>query len=306
MGQEGFSLIAAILAMLGLAVMGSAFASVVTQQQHTAVTQLRAARALYLAEAGFELAIQELMDGTDQAFNGAAPDGVIGGVTAVPLGSGTVTVTSSGAVPPVLTSTGEVVGVRRALQMTVDAKNLVTQDWTFPTTANLPVTWPETGAVQAGTWWSGLASPAVNGLRFSGDGTTSFKVRVDDQNAAYFAYREQAVTIPANRRLTVRLDFKKNYSFGTGQPQSQDLAVLLWRSGDGSSQTVWSDGSKSNTNIWETVDLRGVTTGSPAFDRVRIRHDLVHNASAKAWEYTEAWLDNVSVSLVDRSGWKEP
>jgi len=303
--ERGFSLLASVLAMFALALLAAVFMGAVAQHQYGAMNQVFSTQALYLAEAGFELAIQELMDGTDQAFNGAAPDGVVGGLANVPIGAGRVSVVNNLAVPPVLSSTGEVNGVKRTLQMTIDAKNLITQDWTFPTGADLGSSWPEFDKSQNNIGSAGLASPADNGPRFPGDGTTSFKARISGQNSTYFAYRQQAASVPANKRVTVRLNYKKNFSFGTGQPQSQELALLLWRSGDGSSQELWAHAAKSSASTWQSVDLRGILSGSPAFDRVRFRHDLAHNASAQSSEFTEAWLDNISISVVDKSTWKE-
>ena len=54
------------------------------------------------------------------------------------------------------------------------------------------------------------------------------------------------------------------------------------------------------------VDKRDIVTGSPGFDRVRFRHDLAHNASAQNSEETWAWLDNISINIVDKGAWNEP
>jgi hypothetical protein len=286
--------------------MGVVFASAVTQHQYSAVNQMLSTQAFYLTEAGFELAIQELLDNQDYAFNGAAADGVKGGITNVPIGAGKVTVTKGSQTPPVFTGSATVGDVTRVVAMTLDVKNLITQDWTFPTTANLPLNWTEFEKTQNNIGQSGLANPVENGPRFSSDGTTSFWVKVTGQSSTYFAYREQVVNVPANKKVVVRVDFKKNYFFGTGQPQTQELALLLWRSLDNTSQELWSDGAKLNNNLWQTVDDRTKVTGSPAFDRVRFRHNLAHNNSAQASEWTEAWIDNISINIVNKSAWNEP
>jgi hypothetical protein len=316
LNQKGFSLLASVLAMLGLSVMGLVFASAVTQHQYSAVNQMLSTQALYIAEAGFELAIQELLDNQDQAFNSAAADGVIGGIggiTSVPIGAGSVKVTKGTESPPVFTATATVGDVTRVVVMTLDVRNLITQDWTFPTTANLAVNWTEFDKQQNNIGKAGIAGDGqiagesvTNGPRFSTDGTSSFRIMLDAQNSTYFAYRQQNVNVPANKMVVVRLDFKKNYTFVTGQPQSQELALLLWRSGDNTFQTLWSDAAKTNNNVWQPVDLRGILTASPGFDRVRFRHDLAHNASAQSGEKTWAWIDNISVNVVEKSTWNEP
>ncbi|MBI4491131.1 MAG: hypothetical protein HY694_18770 [Deltaproteobacteria bacterium] len=311
--DKGFSLLASILAMMGLAFMGVVFASAVTQHQYSAVNQMLSTQAFYIAEAGFELAIQELLDNQNYAFNGVGPDTDIGTITSVPIGAGRVSIAKGTQTPPVLTATATVGDVTRVVAMTLDVKNLITQDWTFPTNANLPVNWTEFDKQQNNIGKAGIAGDGqiagesvANGPRFSSDGTSSFRIMLDGQNATYFAYRQQNVNVPANKRVVVRHDFKKNYTFTTGQPQSQELALLLWRSGDNTFQTLWSDAAKVNNNLWQSVDLRGILTGSPAFDRVRFRHDVAHNASAQSGEKTWAWLDNISVNVVEKSAWNEP
>ena len=287
--------------------MGVFFASAVTQHQYSAVNELRSTQALYLTEAGFEMIIQELLDNQDYSFNGAGTDGVIGEITDVPLGAGTVSVTKGAGSPPVFTSTGTVGDIRRVVAMTLDVENLVTQYWNFPTDTDLSNGWKEFDKIQNNSpATAGLANPLDNGPSFPTDGTTSFEAYVDGPNTSYIADREQVVSVPANTSLVVRLDFKKNHNFSSGQPQSQELALLLWRSSDSTSQTLWSDTAKANDNLWQTVDDKGIVSGSPAFDRVRFRHDVSHNASALVGEETRVWIDNISISIIDKSAWNEP
>jgi len=310
--DKGFSLLTSVLAMMGLAFMGLVFASGVAQHQYSAVNQMLSTQAFYLTEAGFELAIQELLGNQDYAFNGAAADGVIGAITNVPIGSGKVSVTKGTQIPPVLTATATVGDVRRVVAMTLDVKNLITQDWTFPTTANLAVNSTEFDKQQNNNGKAGLAGDGqivgesiVNGPRFASDGTTSFRINVWGGNSSYLAYRQQNVNVPAGKRVVVRLDFKKNHTFSTGQPQKQELALLLWRS-DNTSQEVWRDAVKTSNNLWQTVDLRGILTGSPMFDKVRFYHALEQPPNVQSGEETWAWIDNISVNIVDKSAWNEP
>lgn len=302
------ALLAAVLAMGVLGFLGTTFASLVVQHQYAAVNQSVALHALYLAEAGFELAIQELLDNQDKAFNGAAADGVIGGITNVPVGSGTVSVTKGTETPPVFTATGTVGDVRRVIQMTMDVRQVVTQYWNFPNGTDLANGWKEFDKVQNNSP-AEVSLSTDNGPSFSTDGTRSFKISVDGPNTTYFAHREQFnvnVNVPAKRWVSVRLDFKKFYNLAVGLPQTQELAVLLWRSSDSTSQVLWSDAVITNNNLWQTVDKRGILTGSPGFDRVRFRHDLAHGAGVVSGEETRAFIDNIRVFVVEKSAWGEP
>lgn len=299
--QKGFSLLATVLAMLGLGLMGALFASAVTQHQYAAVNQTFSTRALYLAEAGFELVIQELMDNADQVFNGAPADGVIGAVTSVPVGGGTVTVTKGTETPPVFTATASVGAVRRVLAMTLDVKNLVKTDPVFQDVANLSSNWPETPpAVGSDEGGSGIASNSLKTWTNAG------------KNQDFTTSREQALDpiVPAGGRVMVRVSHMRDYTGFSSSVNRQSLELHLVRS-DGSTQKAWSIGpssvSASDKAVWFTVDLRGVQTSSSlTTNKVRLVYDLGTSGSAAASDQAFGWLDNVAVNIVDKSAWKEP
>lgn len=298
--ERGFSLLASILAMLGLALMATVYAGAVTQHQYGAVNQVYSTHAIYLAEAGFELAIQELMDGSDQAFNGAAADGVVGAVTNVPMGAGTVTVTKGPETPPVLTATASVGGVRRVLAMTLDARNLVKKDPVFEDAVNLATNWPET-------------PPAV-GLDEGGSGIVSNSLKTwtnAGKNQDFATSREQGLDpiVPAAGRVMVRLSHMRDYTGSSSSVNRQSLELHLVRS-DGSSEKVWSVGpssvSASDKGVWFTTDIRGWgTSTSLTTNKVRLVYDLGTSGSASGGDQAFGWLDTIAVNIVNKSAWKE-
>lgn len=299
--QAGVALLAAVLAMGVLAFLGTTFAGLVVQHQYGAVNEARAIHALYVAEAGFELAIQELLDNQDYAFNGVPADGVIGGITNVPVGSGTVSVTKGPETPPVFTVTGAVGDVRRVIKMTLDVKNLVTNDPVFNDVANLGTNWPETpAAVGLDEGASGIASNALKTWTSPG------------KNMDFSTYREQVLSqpIPPNSRIGVRLSQMRDRTGAGSTVNRQTLALRLVKS-DGSTDTVWSvgPGSVSDTDrgVWLAEDIRGwATSATLSTTKVRLFYDLGTGGAASLTDQAFGWFDNIQVNLVKKSAWSEP
>ena len=297
--EAGVSLLAAVLAMGVLGFLGMTFADLVVQQQYAAVNEPRALRALYLVEAGFELAIQELLDNQDYAFNGAAANGVIGGITNVPLGAGTVSVSKGSQTPPVFTATGTVGEVSRVIAMTLDVKNLVKQDPTFDDVANLGTNWPE--------------APPTNTAGASGIQSNALKEWTDPgKNKRFTTYREQVLdqAIPAGSRVGVRLSYMRDRTGGGNTVNKQTLEVQLVRS-DGSTETPWSVGpgsvSDADKGVWFTADIRGwATSSSLSTTKVRLFYDLGTGGTASTTDQAFGWFDNIQVNTVSKSAWSEP
>lgn len=302
--EAGVSLLAVVLAMGVLGFLGATFADLVVQQQYAAVNEPRALQALYLAEAGFELAIQELLDNQDYAFNGAAANGVIGGITNVPLGAGTVSVSKGGQTPPVLTVTGTVGEVSRVIAMTLDVKNLVKKDPTFDDAANLATNWPEAPPTNI----NGDSTIQSNALRAETSG---------GKNLQFTSYREQVLdqAIPAGSLVGVRLSYKRDRTGAGNTVNKHTLELRLVTSG-GSTQTPWSVGpgsvSDADKNVWLTADIRGWPTSSSASTtKVRLFYDLgtggaASNGPVPPPDLAFGWFDNVQVNIVSKSAWSEP
>lgn len=286
-----------------LGFLGMTFAGLVVQHQYAAVNEPRALQALYVAEAGFELAIQELLDNQDYAFNGAPADGVIGGITNVPLGAGTVSVSKGTQTPPVLTSTGTVGDVRRVIQMTLDVKNLVTKDPGFEDVVNLATNWPEAAPTN---------TAGASGIAASTNGTNALKTWTNPgKNQNFTTYREQtlAQTIPAGSRIGVRLSYMRDLTGAGSSVNRQTLALNLVQS-DGSTATVWSVGPSSvpttDQGVWLVADIRGWATSSTlATQAVRLFYDLGTSGSASATDQAFGWFDNIQVNIVKKSAWSE-
>ncbi len=299
LNEKGFSLLASILAMMGLAVMGVFFASAVTQHQYSAVNELRSTQALYLTEAGFEMIIQELLDNQDYSFNGAGTDGVIGEITDVPLGAGTVSVTKETGSPPVFTSTGTVGDIRRVVAMTMDVKNLVINDPVFNDVANLGTNWPE-------------ALP-TNSAGTSGIDTNALKIQTTaGGNQDFTSYREQTLdqAIPPNSRVGVRLSYMRDRTGASNTVNRHTLEVRLVRT-DGSVETPWSIGpgtvSDTDNGVWLAVDVRGWETSSTlAIDRIRLFYDLGTGGAALETDQAFGWFDDIAVNIVGKGAWTEP
>jgi len=298
--ERGFGLLASVLAMFTLALLAAVFMGAVAQHQYGAMNQVFSTQALYLAEAGFELAIQELMDNADQVFNGAPADGVVGAITNVPVGGGTVTVTKGTETPPVFTATASVGAVRRVVAMTLDVKNLVKNDPVFQDVANLVTNWPETPpAVGSDEGGSGIASNSLKTWTTAG------------KNQDFTTSREQALDpiVPTDGRVMVRVSYMRDYTGSSSSVNRQSLELHLVRS-DGSTQKVWSIGPSSvnatDKAVWFTVDIRGVqTSGSLTTNKVRLVYDLGTSGSASASDQAFGWLDNIAVNVVNKSAWKE-
>lgn len=291
--QAGVALLAAVLAMGVLGFLGTTFAGLVVQHQYAAVNEARALMALYLAEAGFEVAIQELLDNTD--YGG---DGVIGGLTNVPLGSGTVSVTKGAQTPPVLTATGTVGDLRRILQMTVDVKNLVKKDPTFDDAANLGTNWTQTVSNASGA--SGIQSNALKSWTDPG------------KNKDFTAYRDQVLdqAIPAGGRAIVRLSYMRDQT-GAGNTVNRQTLKLQLVNSAGGTDTVWSIGpssvSDADKGVWFTQDIRGWATSSTlTTNKVRLLYDLGTGGAASATDQAFGWFDNIQVNIVKKSAWGEP
>ncbi|MBI4561979.1 MAG: hypothetical protein HY724_08030 [Candidatus Rokubacteria bacterium] len=281
-----------------LGFLGTTFAGLVVQHQYAAVNQPLVLKALYVAEAGFELVIQELLDQQDYAFNGAAADGVIGTVTSVPVGSGTVTVTKGSQTPPVFTSTGTVGNVSRAIAMTLDVKNLVKLDPVFQDAANLGTNWPETVSVATGG--SGISSNALKSWTNQG------------KNIDFTAYREQPLnpTVPAGSRIMVRLNYMRDRT-GAGNTVNRHTLELKLVKSDGGTDTVWSIGpasvSDADRGVWLFQETRGwATSATLTTTKVRLYYDLGTGGAASTSDQAFGWFDNIEVNLVKKSAWSEP
>lgn len=308
LNQKGFSLLASVLAMLGLSVMGLVFASAVTQHQYSAVNQLLSTQVLYIAEAGFELAIQERLDNQDYAFNGVSADGVIGGIggiTSVPIGAGSVKVTKGTESPPVFTATATVGDVTRVVAMTLDVRNLIKRDPFFEDAANLGNNWPEAPPTQV----EGGSGIAADG------GNNRLKVwTTPGNNQDFISYREQAVDyndtllgeqpVPPNSRVGVRLNYMRDY---TGSVNRHTLKLQLVKS-DGTTQEPFSIGPSSvpdaEKGAWLLADIRGWPTDSLlTTDKVRLFYDLGTTGSGGQ---AFGWFDNIQVNIVKKGIWNEP
>ena len=288
------SLLAVVLAMGVLAFLGVTFADLVVQQQYAAANEPRALQALYLAEAGFEVAVQELLDNVDYDGNG-----VVGGVTNVALGAGTVSVSKGGQTPPVLTATGTVGEVSRVIAMTLDVKNLVKHDPTFDDAANLATNWPEAPPTNT----AGDSSIQSNALRAE---TNAGK------NLQFTSYREQVLdqAIPAGGVVGVRVSYKRDRTGAGNTVNKHTLAVRLVRS-DGSTETPWSIGPSSVSDadkaVWLTADVRGwATSSSLTTTKVRLFYDLGTGGGAATTDRAFGWFDTVQVNIVQKSAWSEP
>jgi len=295
------------MAVLGF--LGATFASLVVEHQFAAVNEARSVQALYVAEAGFELAIQELLDNQDYAFNGAAANGVIGGITNVSLGAGTVSVSKGGQTPPVLTATGTVGEVSRVIAMTLDVKNLVKKDPTFVDGANLAVNWPQ-NPPQSGedTGGSGIASVGNSCCSPSALKTWTNA----GANKQFRTYREQVLdqAIPAGSRIVVRLSYMRDRTGAGNTVDTHSLQLLLVRSA-GSTETPWSIGpssvSDSDKGVWLTADVRGwATSATLSTTKVRLFYDLSNGNTASPTDQAFGWFDNIQVLLVTKSAWSEP
>lgn len=296
--EAGVALLAAVLAMGVLAFLGTTFAGLVVQHQYGAVNEARAVHALYVAEAGFELVIQELLDGQDYAFSGAPADGVIGGITNVPVGAGTVSVSKGPETPPVFTATGTVGDVRRVIKMTLDVKNLVKNDPVFDDVPNLATNWPET---------------VTNAIGASGIVSNALKTWTDPgKNKDFTAYREQVLdqAIPAKSRIGVRLNHMRDRT-GAGSTVNRQTIELRLVKSDGSTDTVFSKGpasvSDTNRGVWLQEDIRGWATSTTlSTQKVRLFYDLGTSGSAATTDQAFGWFDNIQVNLVKKSAWSEP
>lgn len=292
--------------MLVLGFLGATFAGLVVQHQYGAVNEARVTHALYAAEAGLELIIQELLDQQDYAFNGAAADGVIGGIANVPLGAGTVSVTKGTQTPPVFTATGTVGDVRRVVQMTLDVKNLVKNDPVFNDVANLTTNWPQTVTNSAGA--SGIASVANSCCS-----PNALKAETNPgKNIDFTAYREQVLveSIPTNSRIIVRLNHMRDRT-GDGSTVNRQILELKLVKSDGSTDTVFSKGpaavTDTNRGVWFSEDVRGVPTSSTLLTtKVRLFYDLGTSGSALTTDQAFGWFDTIQVNLVKKSAWSEP
>lgn len=294
--------------MGALGVLGTAFASLVVQHQYAAVNEFRATHAVYLAEAGFELAIQELLDNQDYSFNSAPADNVIGGVTNVSLGHGTVSVTKGAQTPPVLTATGTVGNVSRVIAMTLDVKNLVKNDPVFNEPANLdqPTYWPQTVTNPAGvSGIAGVADPCCSPNALKAETNAG-------KNIDFTAYREQPLdqVIPAKSRIGVRLSHMRDRT-GAGNTVNRQRLELQVVKSDGTTDTVWSigPGSVSDTDKgrWIAEDIRGwATSATLTTNKVRLYYDLGTGGAAADTDRASGWFDNIQVNIVKKSGWSEP
>ncbi len=292
--------------MLVLGLLGATFASLVTQHQYAAVHETSSVQALYLAEAGFEMVILELLDNHDYAFNGAPADGVIGTITNVPIGAGTVSVTKGTQTPPVFTATGTVGDVSRVITMTIDVKNLVTLDPVFSDPTNLPTNWPEAVPTNP-NGASGIATDPANATN------TALKTwTTPGKNQSFTSYREQvlAQSISPNSSVIVRLSHMRDRTGAGSTVNKQTLSLQLVNS-DGSTNTVWSEGpssvSDTNRGIWFSEDLRGVATSATlSTTKARLFYDLGTSGSAATTDQAFGWFDNIQVNLVKKSAWGEP
>jgi len=288
------SLLAAVLAMGVLGFLGATFADLVAEHQYAAVNQPRALQALYLAEAGFEVAVQEVLDNTDHDGNG-----VIGGLTNVPLGAGTVSVSKGSQTPPVLTATGTVGEVSRVIAMTLDVKNLAVDDPTFVDAANLGTNWPE-------------ASP-TNTAGASGIQSNALRAQTDPgKNKQFTSYREQTFDqpIPAGGRVGVRLNYMRDRTGAGNTVNRHSLEFQLVRS-DGSTETPWGVGPSSVSDadkaVWFTADVRGwATHATLSTTKVRLFYDLGTGGAASDTDQAFGWFDTIQVNVVIRSAWSEP
>lgn len=299
------ALLAAVLAMGVLGFLGTTFASLVVQHQYAAVNQSLALHALYLAEAGFELAIQEVMERQDKAFNGAAADGVIGQITNVPLGSGKVSVakgTQAPPAPPVFTATGTVGTVSRVIAMAVDI-NLVKLDPTFSDPANLDTYWPQ-GAAVPGQAAGGSSAIENNGL----------KAQINPGPGNQFtAYREQVLNptlAPASVIKVVRISYMRDRNGPEASIQQHTLSLQLVDV-DGGTSTVFSVGpstvSDADKGVWKVTDTRNWTTsGTKTTNRVRLYYDMKTKNTAAATDQVFNWYDFVEVITLKKSAWSEP
>lgn len=296
------ALLAAVLAMGVLGFLGTTFASLVVQHQYAAVNQSLALHALYLAEAGFELAIQEVMERQDKAFNGAAADGVIGQIMNVPLGSGKVSVTKGTQAPPVFTATGTVGTVSRVIAMAIDI-NLVKQDPVFDNPANLATNWPE--------------EPPTSGQSAGGSSaieSNALKAQVNPGPGNQFTtYRYQALnpTLPPSSVIkVVRMSYMRDRNGPAANIQQHTLSFQLVDV-DGGATTVFSAGpaavSDADKGVWKLTDTRGWTTSSnKTTNRVRLYYDMKTPNWAAPTDQALNWYDFVEVITLKKSAWSEP
>lgn len=300
------ALLAAVLAMLVLGFLGTTFASLVVQHQYAAVNQSLALHALYLAEAGFELAVQEVLDNEDKAFNGATADGVIGQITNVPLGSGKVSVAKGTQQPPVFTATGTVGTVSRVIEMAIDI-NLVKLDPVFQDAPNLATNWPEAPPAP-GEGASGIDSTANSCCSPSALTVATWL----GPNFRFSSYREQTLspTIPPGSRIPqVRLNYMRDRIGPSANIDRFMLELQLVRS-NGTTEIVFSTGftlPDVDDGVWKLADIRGWTTSATlTTSKVRLFYDLRTTEFADPTDRAIGWFDNIVVNLVKKSAWSEP
>lgn len=119
--RRGVALVVVLLLLLILATTGITYVALVGTGHDATIHQWQSLQALYAAEAGFEMAMQELAKGED-----VDSDGTIGGISDdgnpannPSVGLGTVDVSYSEGASRVVTATGRAGQAERVIQVTV-------------------------------------------------------------------------------------------------------------------------------------------------------------------------------------------
>ena len=118
---SGFALVVVLLLLLILATTSITYVALVGAGLDGTINQWQSLQALYAAEAGLEMAMQELAQSedidTDGTIGGISDDGNAGNDPAVGLGSVDVSYTEGAS--PILTATGRAGQAERVVQVTL-------------------------------------------------------------------------------------------------------------------------------------------------------------------------------------------
>ncbi len=300
LGENGVSLIVVVVTMLVFAVLGVLVTSIVSSDSDVSLSLLQSQQAFYLAEAGREYGIRQIVDSPPLAGCPAAflslttGDFQVCDADAGPAvrvqGTGRVT-------SPIVTTSQRVVQAEYGAGGSTEALT----DGDFEDTPNEPTNWPETLTRTDG---QSLYDPAPPAPVPSG----AQALRAENNLGAGFrfqGYREQTLgtMIPTGTNVTLSLYFRKIIAGSTAGSSRADIAIELVPTAGGPIQ-IWSDTTQPpGDSGWIQTGLPLTTTTTKDIVGVRVTYNLINRGGgAGAGSQKQVWFDAVSLTYPGATG----
>ncbi len=303
--QQGTSIIAALFIIVILAFMGLMFVTLMGTGGLSAVDDLQAAQALYVAEGGIQYALE---NGVYCTYNYGPTN-----IDPSAPGSGSFTVITTSASPCIIESTGTVGSASRTVRVEVSGGTLLNE--LFPA-GSIP-----SDAVPGNDCDVNPALPWCFDYQFSEgssryhtdtatpDGTGSLLAQTTvGRRDRLRGYRQWTFATPVTAGTTIALQMQYKKFYRAAIPRSQAFQIqLVYSTGTTVTPGGWGDATRSNANTWTLLAPPAFTVpvGSTV-TAVRIYFDL-RNRNDRAAQ-TQIWFDEVRLTRPGGAtilGWQE-